>query len=224
MVGLIPCRKGSKRVPGKALIDLCGKPLLWYTLNAAEESELETYYLTSDYDRDDLEDAGLNLSEFKKLIVIRRPNDLCEDGSPYTEYIEHFLRVTGSKEFTMREFETVCLLQPTCPLRTAQHINEAIDIYRHGGLPGLVSAFEMPKGLLYNSNFSSIFGTGFIRDDLAYVRNSSIYIFAVNYFINQKSIFVNPSHIYTMNMWESVDINTQNDLNICEKLLKQERG
>lgn len=212
MIGLIPARRGSKRVPGKAMKPVNGLPLLWYTLQAAELSDLKKYYLTSDYSPDELGD----LSHFKKLTLIQRPKDLCQDESPASDYIEHaidYIVNDGCK------FTSVCLLQPTCPLRRYADINNAMDIYLTGQLPGLVSVFKVPRALLYNDNMTRMFNVNYDKDDYVFVRNSAIYIFDVPTFLSQRSIFANPSHIYEMEMFRSLDINDPFDINICQKLL-----
>lgn len=211
MIGLIPARKGSKRLQGKNLKLLNGKPLLWWTLRAAEYSNLEKYYLTTDY-----EEFNFDLSEFTKLEIIRRPDRLCIDESPANEYIRHaidYLVVRGVA------CTSICLLQPTCPLRTSEDINEAMAIYQGGSLPGLVSAYSIPKALLYTDRCTPLFRTDYDKDDIIYVRNSAVYIFDKLYFEIQGSIFVKPTQIYTMPMFDSVDINTRDDFDICQKLL-----
>jgi CMP-N-acetylneuraminic acid synthetase len=154
---------------------------------------------------------------FKKLELIKRPDELCKDGSPANAYIDHLLEVRDYQASI--DFRSICLLQPTCPLRNYIDINNAIEIYKRGSLPGLVSAFRVAKGLMYKDNLTSLYGTEFDRNDILYVRNSSIYIFDLQYYIVNASIFASPSHIYEMDMFKSLDINTMADLNVCQKLL-----
>lgn len=211
MIGLIPARKDSKRLQGKNLKPLLGKPLLWWTLRAAEYSDLKKYYLTTDYD-----ELNFDLTEFTKLEIIQRPRNICMDHSTADEYILHaidYLENKGTK------FTSICLLQPTCPLRTSADIDEAKAMYDGGSLPGLVSAYAIPKALLYTDRGASMFRTDYDKEDVFFVRNSSIYIFDKSNYEIHRSIFVNPTHIYRMEMFNSIDINTSDDFNICQKLL-----
>lgn len=215
MIGLIPARRGSKRIPGKALKLIQGKPLIQYTFEAAEKSNLNKYYLTSDYSFNELEKV-IDLKEFNKLEIIERPENMAKSDSPINLYLDHAIDRIHPK----LKFSSICLLQPTCPLRTYTDINKAIEIYNGGSLPGLVSAYRIAKGQCYQDNFSSLFkDTIYNKDDIIYVRNSSIYIFDLIYYLKHRTIFVNPTHVFEMDMARSIDINTQIDIDFCEKML-----
>jgi CMP-N-acetylneuraminic acid synthetase len=223
-IGLIGARKGSERVPNKNLRLLKGKPLLWYTLKAAEDSSLELYYLSTDYPVYTLLEAGINLNDFKKLTIIQRPLELCTSEATSVSFIEHAIMFMNVEKITP---ESICLLQPTCPLRSSGDIDNALFIYGKGNHSGLVSVYEVPKGQLYENvseNYdtilgSTIYGTKFRRNEVVYVRNSSVYIFDVSYFLREKSIFPRETHIYVMPQHRSIDINYEIDMEICEKLL-----
>lgn len=118
ILGIIPARKGSKGIPNKCLRPLCGKPLLQWTLDAAEDSNLiDDVVLTTDYDRDELHDAVGFKYKRGKCLIINRPAYLCDDKARGADVALHAIWSLGI------EYDAVAYLQPTCPLRTAEHID-----------------------------------------------------------------------------------------------------
>lgn len=110
-VGLIPARGGSKRLPRKNVRWLAGKPLVFWTVEAAIHSKLDAVYVsTEDQEVYDI------VRDF--VPVLHRPAGLAGDHTPSEAVIIHALHSI--------DCDRLMLLQPTSPLRTAQHINEAL--------------------------------------------------------------------------------------------------
>lgn len=119
---VIPARGGSKGLPRKNSKLLNGKPLIHYTIDAAREVFPDNRILVSTDDeeiRECAEKAGIK-------VPFLRPAHLATDTSSSREVMLHALEA-----YTKRgeEIDTVVLLQPTSPLRTAAHIKSAIEIY-----------------------------------------------------------------------------------------------
>lgn len=115
ILGLIPARGGSKRIPRKNLFMLAGKPLLQYTIDAAEASRrLDHIVLSSD----EPEIAALGLKN--RIETWIRPFALAQDDTPMIDVLKYALE--------LKPADIVVLLQPTSPLRTAAHIDAAIDL------------------------------------------------------------------------------------------------
>jgi CMP-N,N'-diacetyllegionaminic acid synthase len=124
-LGIIPARGGSKRVPGKNLRPLAGKPLLSYTVEAAQSSRRLTAVVVSTDSEDIARYAAARGVDSQGL----RPAALARDASP----------VTGALRDALAKFErrhppvdAVVLLQPTSPFRTGRHIDEAIAAFESG--------------------------------------------------------------------------------------------
>ena len=115
IIAIIPARGGSKGVPGKNIKDLCGKPLIVWTIEAAlRSSYIDTVLVTSD------DDDILKISEAAGAKIIKRPSNLATDESPSMDAVLHALDTTA-------KHNVVILLQPTSPLRNEQHIDEPLD-------------------------------------------------------------------------------------------------
>ncbi len=114
IIGLIPARKGSKRIPGKNMTLLDGKPLLQHTIEQAIESEaFDEIVLSTDWD--ECEDLAIELG----VDVVRRPEELCRDNSHDFEWVSHVLDILPG-------FEAFMILRPTSPFRTWQTIRRAL--------------------------------------------------------------------------------------------------
>jgi len=210
IVGLIPFRSGSKRVPGKPLKLLNGVPLVQYTIDQAINSELEQVYITSDYSEEELKEH-LELYNCK---VIQRPKELCEDNSHYTAYIDHFLETQN-----ITNIHALCLLQPTCPLRRVEDINQACEHFIISDNPTLVSVYKVSRNLLYDESNRSIFNPEYDPNYYVYVRNSSIYIFDIEYYKLSHNIFSKKPTTYEMPAGLSFDINTLKDFDIVKSMM-----
>lgn len=205
MIGLIPARTGSKRVPNKAMSLLAGKELLSYTIDVATRSNLKSIILTTDYKRNQVQHL-LN----SKIEYIKRP--IVKDDEPASNYIQHIIELKD-----LYKDDVICLLQPTCPIRDTRDINNAISKFKQSGKNSLVSAYKLDfLAKLYNYFGQNI---GFDKDSHYYYRNSSIYIFKVGLFLETNSIFESEPEIFEMEKYKSIDIDTPEDFIHAELIL-----
>lgn len=128
VLGVIPARGGSKRVPFKNVTLFRGKPLIeWALEHAAQSKYLDSYVVST-------EDA--NISRFAKDHILWRPDYLAGDKTPTEAVLVHAL-------YALPGFDYAVLLQPTSPLRTVEDVDRCIEIAvrQHGasGLTGCVS-------------------------------------------------------------------------------------
>ena len=94
VIAIIPARGGSKGIPKKNLITILGKPLIYWSIEAAQKSK----YITDIVVSSDNDEIFESISVFKEVVKIKRPNNLAEDTSP-TEQSYHTL----SKSFKKKE-------------------------------------------------------------------------------------------------------------------------
>ena len=116
MIAIIPARKGSKRLPGKNMMELCGKPLIYWTIQAALNAETVHSIIVS---TDCKKIAGYS----KKFCDVNmRPPELATDNAPMDGVLLDVLETINADYF-----EDVCCLQPTSPLRTSEDIDDAFS-------------------------------------------------------------------------------------------------
>ena len=114
IVSVILARGGSKGIPKKNIVDLCGKPLIAWTIEASQQSSVhETWISTDDKEIADIADElGVN--------VLLRPQELAMDTSSSEEALLHFANNV--------QFDILVFIQPTSPLLLAQDINAGLDL------------------------------------------------------------------------------------------------
>lgn len=132
VIGLIPARGGSRRIPGKNLADICGRPLIAYTIDASRRAKRLTRTIVS---TDDQEIAEVS----RKLgaeVPFLRPSRLATDKAKSIDVIRHAARWLEKHGPKLR---AMVLLQPTSPLRAAAHIDNAVRLFFASGCDSVVS-------------------------------------------------------------------------------------
>jgi CMP-N,N'-diacetyllegionaminic acid synthase len=132
----IPARAGSKRLPGKNLLPLAGKPLIAYSITSALASDLfqDVFVCTEDQV---IADTAVRFGAKVPVLV---PGELCGDevGSNVPcEYVADHLAQLG------RPSDVLVCLQPTSPLRSAEDIRSGVSRFLQGDLHFLVSVTQI---------------------------------------------------------------------------------
>lgn len=120
---VIPARGGSKGLPGKNIKDLCGKPLIAYSIDVARAIVADENICVSTDDQqiiDVVEKYGLH-------IPFVRPAKFATDMATTNDVLQH---AVDFYEKRGKQFDLLLLLQPTSPLRTVEEVKEAMKLYR----------------------------------------------------------------------------------------------
>ena len=216
IVALVPARGGSKGIPRKNLAPLAGKPLLAWTIEAALASEAVTRTVVSTEDDEIARAARAAGAE-----VLARPAELAADGTPMRDVIEHALRELGGTE-------VLVLLQPTSPLRRAEHVAAAVELLRATGADSVVSVVEVPHRYRPGS-LMALDGDRLVAlaEDYAATRQEKPAVYARN---GPAILVLRPDRIgtdlyggdcraYVMEPRDSIDIDDPFDLELAELLL-----
>ena len=132
VLGVIPARGGSQRIPRKNIALCAGRPLLSYTCEAALGSRLLTRTVLS---TEDEEIAAMARNEGMEVLV--RPGHLAQAETPMAPVLLDVLERLG-------EPDALVLLQPTSPLRTSRHIDEAVSLFLDQSADSVVSVRLAP--------------------------------------------------------------------------------
>ena len=114
ILGVIPARGGSKGLPGKNILDLLGRPLIAWSIDAANNSKLIDRFIVSTED-----DAIAEIVHIEGAEVLYRPESLARDDTTTVQVLQHVLESIPA--------DIVVLLQPTSPIRTGRIIDQAIQ-------------------------------------------------------------------------------------------------
>lgn len=219
---VIPARSGSKGVPGKNVKLLAGKPLIYYTIEAARKVFKDEEILISTDD----EEIKYCVEKTGIKVPFIRPAWLSSDTAGMRDVLLHALSFIESRGLTP---DTLVLLQPTSPFRSSAHIKEALSLYNED-TEMVVSVTETksnPYFNLFEENIDgwlekSKNGDYIIRQGCPKVWefNGGIYIINVES-IKKKMIseFVKVRK-YVMDRYSSHDIDTVYDWVLAETLIK----
>lgn len=136
-LAFIPARGGSKRLPGKNLMTLAGKPLIQWTIEAAFDSACFDAVCVST----DCEDIAMVAKKSGADVPFMRPADLASDHAGTAEVLAHFVPAYEARE--NRPVTSVCLLQPTSPLRQKEDIHHAMNLLQEQSLDAVVSVCKL---------------------------------------------------------------------------------
>jgi N-acylneuraminate cytidylyltransferase/CMP-N,N'-diacetyllegionaminic acid synthase len=219
---IILARGGSKRLPGKNVIKLAGKPLIAYTIEAAKKSKYITRIICST-------DSKQIASEAKKFgadIPFIRPNHLSEDETPTMDSLIHVVKYLKKQERYVADI--VVLLQPTSPLRLSKHIDEAIQMFGNEEAKSLISVREVKMNLrtVINGKLvqlkdleSTIFKKNKEIERGLYCANGAIYISMTKNLLREKTFSTDNTIPYVMDDVSSIDIDNEFDYNLAEVYL-----
>lgn len=219
-LAIIPARSGSKGLPDKNIIDLCGKPLMAYTIEAAIESGMFDKIIVST-DSEKYAEIARNFG----AEVMMRGKELSNDKASSFMVIEDVLKKCDES------YDFFVLLQPTSPLRNSQHIKEAIALFERniGSFDFLVSMREAEHANvlckpieedLSLKHFDTDFSNYRRQAYKDYSPNGAIFIGKPNEYLERKHFFGPKSLAFLMNQYDSVDIDSKLDLLLAQEILK----
>lgn len=221
IVSIIPARGGSKGLPGKNIIDLAGKPLIAWTIEASLKSKYITKTIVSSDDNNILE-----ISKKFGAVTIKRPDELALDTTPSEPVIEHILKSLKNVE----HYNYLVLLQPTSPLRNEKDIDKAIELLIEKNASALISTKLIDNKILkafknnesgYIEGISNNIYPFMRRQDLpnVFMPNGAIYIVSVKDFLKTKRLFTDKTISFEMSEEKSFDIDTKEDLKKIKKYM-----
>lgn len=230
ILALITARGGSKGIPNKNIINLEGKPLIGYTIEAAQKSSYISRIVVTTDDPKIAKESQLLGADVPFL----RPAEFALDTSPSEDAILHAINWLEDSENCF--YDTFVLLQPTSPLRTVYHIDEAIEeYYKSLDAVSLISVTPVKqhpawmKVLSEDGSLKNYLGDqkrNTRRQDLPelYFPNGAIYLSDVSAFKETHSFVAGKTIPYFMDEVESLDIDTRSDLTIVSAIMREGRN
>ena len=228
ILAIIPARGGSKGIPHKNMAELNGHPLLYYTFKAAKESRFINKIILSTDDEDFADFARENDIE-----VAMRPESLAGDRTPMKDVINYHLDKLEKEGYHCDAF---ILLQPTSPLRTARHIDEALGLMiEDKDADAVVSVVDVPHEYLpmklmkleENGLLSFYHDDGeryTTRQELPklYARNgAAVYAVYTDVYKETGSLYGRSCLPYKMKREDSIDIDETFDLFLAECIMQK---
>ncbi len=224
VLGLIPAKRGSMRLPGKNIRPLGGKPLLGWAIDAARASGVINRLIVSTED-----EVVANVArEYGAEVPFLRPEELARDPAGVEQVALHALKAMRQQGV---EFKTLVILLPTCPFRTAEDIRDALELFqkKNGKFLMSISPFPHPPFSALNLTednllqplFPEFIGKKSQQLPTAWRPNGALHILNVAAFEKEKSYYAQPLIGFPMSREKSVDIDSADDWLEAEFRLSQ---
>jgi CMP-N-acetylneuraminic acid synthetase len=233
VLGVITARGGSKGIPGKNLKLLAGKPLIAYTIDAAQLSGAFDRLILSTDDAAIADEARARGCD----VPFTRPAELARDDTKHLAVMQH--AVAWMRDHDAYNPDVVMILQPTSPLRTADDIRASIEVIEATGADSVVSVSEVPAH--YNPmrtlrvddrGFATLFVTGKPvrtrinrRQDMpaAWTMDGAIYLFRTAVVLDSEpSLYGDRTAVYVMPDGRGISIDDPNDWSHAERAIESE--
>ncbi|MAQ71035.1 MAG: hypothetical protein CL565_02460 [Alphaproteobacteria bacterium] len=225
ILGLINARGGSKGVPGKNKKLLLGKPLINYSIDAGLSASCLSNLIVS---TDDEEIAQIAKSAGADVPFLR-PEILATDTAKQIDAIIHAVQFMENCENI--KYDYICLLQPTCPLRSAEDIKGSIDLIIKENCDSVITVTNVggrhPRTLYTTDKDQKL--TPFMENNLSGVqrqdfedffwRTGSVYVMARDVVIEHKSLYGETTCGYYVTEERCFNIDSPFDWDLCQAYL-----
>lgn len=225
MIAIIPARGGSKGLPGKNVRPLNGKPLIAYAIEEALKAKHIDRVIIS---TDDEEIARVAI-EYGAELPFMRPAELASDTAMAID--NYIYTVSRLEKEAGKPIDAFVVLQPTSPLRVAEDIDGAIELFEQKGADSVISYCQEAHPVTWHKyldeegRFVDIFDANINNrqeNRVSYYPNGAVYVFRTA-MIRDRKYYTDKSYAYVMPRMRSVDIDFIEDFEYAEYLLNRQK-
>ena len=225
MIAIIPARGGSKGLPGKNIKLLNGKPMIAYTIEAANKAKKIRRVIVS---TDSIEIAEIAKKYGAEVPFLRPAHLATDDALAVDNYIYTIERINEEDNVKV---DNVVILQPTSPLRTADDIDGAINLFESKNANSVISFCEENHPIKWHKNIDKKGRVVSIFEDTianrqeeipTYYPNGAVFVFKFS-FLKLKKYYSENSFAYIMDRSNSVDIDIIDDFEYAEFLIEKRK-
>ncbi len=222
VLAVVPARGGSKGLPGKHLLEAGGRPLIAWTIAAANGAKaIDRTVLSSDDEAIMAAGRALGCD-----VPFRRPAELATDAAASIDVVLHAVDALPG-------YEVVVLLQPTSPLRSAGDIEAALEVFAASGAPACVSVapvVQSPYWMYRLGDGATLHpvvelpSAATRRQDLpaVYALNGAVYIADIAWLRSTRTFVTRETVAHVMPAERSVDIDTAADFEAFRKAVSED--
>ena len=226
MTFFIPARKGSERAKNKNTREVFGRPLIWWTFDAIAGvvgKNTDSVIVSTD------DDAVIEIAKPFNFQIKKRPAELCQSISRMSDVLSYHTPHFGGDD--------VCVLYPTSPLRTTNHVKGAIAVWEAMGgkdksLMSVSPVYHRPYGLMKCGSDGMLFlnhpcGLDFYQAQnmpVDYRANGAIYIIPSGMIRDGKinsQLFCDKTLAFIMEETTGFEVDTEYDLVVAEALMRK---
>jgi len=201
ILGVTPARGGSKSIHRKNIKELCGKPLVAWTIEAARQSKLLDRYVVSTEDKEIAQIAEKYGAE-----VVERPPELATDEASTLSVLQDVLGKIDA--------DVVVVLQATSPIREPDLIDSCIKRFLDTGADSLATGFICKYQEYATSGLRRQDVNGFFHDD------GNIYVIKAD-LIRKGDRFGTRIERVITDREQNIDIDDEFDFWLAEQVLRK---
>lgn len=224
ILAIIPARGGSKGLPGKNIKEMCGKPLIVWSIEHAQKSK----YVDELFISTDSQEIASVAEKYGASCPELRPAELARDTAPSSEFIIYTLNKMKSDG---KDFDYFILLEPTSPLRDVEDVDKSIEqliddeecesvvgVAMSGtvhpafmvvvGKNGYLEALEPDKSTLRRQDLPNV-----------YFFEGSVYVSKVDAYLKKRTFYHDKTKPYIVPEWKSHEVDDFVDFTIIEAIM-----
>lgn len=220
VIAFIPVRGGSKSIPSKNIRLICGKPLVYWNLEALQTTEaVEQIIVATDSNEIESVVAGF---DFGKVVIYRRSAENASDTASTESVMLEYLHQAG-----LHHDDIFMLVQATSPLTRGEHFREALSLFSQQKYDSVLSCVRV-KRFLWNAD-----GTSKNYDyrnrprrqnfEGELMENGAFYISTAGRIVDTQNRLSGRIGIYEMPEYTAVEIDEPHDWLIMEQLMRAHR-
>ncbi len=220
-IAIIPARGGSKGIPGKNLVPICGHPLLaWSIMQALATDSIDSVWVSSD------DNKILDVADHYGAHPVKRPMEISGDTATSESAWIHAIEIISTLDAAP---EFVVGMQATSPIRDSTDLDNAVRLFRHGEYDSLMSVNEIEDfhtwrigtdGAPESVNYDYRNRQRRQSIEKKYLENGSFYIFTPDSLKNNVNRLSGNIGIYIMEKFKMFQIDDPQDIPLCEAIMK----
>jgi len=228
-LAIIPARGGSKGLPKKNIKELCGKPLIAWSIDAG----LKSKYLDEVMVTTDSQEIADIAKKYGASVPFLRPDELASDTATSFDAIKH--TIDFYKTELQKEFDYIILLEPTSPLREDSDINNMIEkiIENANDFDSITSIGEVHehpsimKKIINHNTLSPYCAELEMKtrrqdNDIAYFPYGVAYIVKTKLLLEEKTFYTKRNTFYEIKRYQCYEIDDIYDFMAIENIMKYE--
>jgi len=220
-VAIIPARSGSKGIPRKNLVDVCGKPLIaWSVLQACNARSIDSVWVTSD------DDEILTVAQSVGAKPIHRPAEISGDHATSESAWLHALSAIERQGVSI---DTVVAMQPTSPIREASDLDGGVQMLREQRFDSLLSVVAVEDfftwrigddGSAASVNYDHQNRKRRQQIEQRYLENGSFYIFRPEQLREENNRLGGRIGLFVMERHKMFQIDNPEDIHLCAAIMR----
>ena len=225
-LAIIPARGGSKGLLGKNIKELCGKPLIAWSI----ETGLKSKYIDEVVVSTDYQEIADIAKKYGATVPFLRPDYLASDTATSFDAVKH--TIDFYKDELGKEFDYIILLEPTSPLREVDDIDSSIEYLLNSkadSIVGISKTEDQNPAFLIEKDTNNYL-IGYENKDMKVLRRQdindvyffegTIYVSKIDTLLKKKTFYHETTIGYEVPKYKSLEIDDLDDFIMVEAMMK----